>query len=421
MRFSIETRLNCDLKTDFLGIGFAMSKKKMTKSQNSQISEESTQKCNSVYLCAQLYEYADDDWQIEYYAQNPQTCKMKRFRIRVNKIVKRAKNRKEARLQIGKIIESINVKLYNGWNPFFEGEDARLYAKMYDVTDRYLAEKKKELRPDTMRSYSSFVSMLNNWIGRTDKDLYCSMFGRSVAIRFMDFIYNERNVSSRTYNNYTKMARCFFEWCLEKGYCKENPFLQIKLKKKEKKERTIIDADTRKKISAHLAGNPFLLVCMLVYHSLIRPKEIRNLKIGDIDLAGHNIKVSGEIAKNHNTRYSAISPQIESLINDLGIMKKPKSWYIFSDPETLNPGTNKLYDAKFTKEFAKVRKELKLPANMQLYSFRDTGIFEMLKSNVDDLSVMQHADHSSLDITSIYANHYDPNLNQIINAKTPEF
>lgn len=393
----------------------------MTKSKKSDFFEKSPEKCNSVYLCAQLYEYGEDDWQIEYYAQNPQSGKMKRFRIRVNKIVKRARTKKEARQQISQICETINNKLYNGWNPFFEGEDSRLFSKMYEVTEIYLAEKKKELRPDTMRSYSSFVSMLNNWIGRTDKDLFCSMFSRAVAIRFMDYVYNERNVSSRTFNNYTKMGRCFFEWCLEKGYAKENPFLQIKLKKKEKKERTIIDAATRKKISSHLEGRPFLLVCMLVYHSLIRPKEIRNLKIGDIDLANHSIKVSGDIAKNHNTRFPAISHQIESLITELGILKKPKSWFIFSDPETLAPGTNKLYDAKFTKEFAKVRKELKLPSNMQLYSFRDTGIFEMLKSNVDDLSVMQHADHSSLDITSIYANHYDPNLCQIINEKTPEF
>lgn len=247
------------------------------------------------------------------------------------------------------------------------------------------------------------------------------MFNKSVCIRFMDYLFTERNVSCRSYNNYTKIGRCLFQWCVEKGYAKENPFAMIKLKKKEKKDRTIIDSETRKLISRHLQGNPFLLVCMLVYHSLIRPKEIRNLKISDIDLNTHTIKVSGEISKNHNTRFAAISPQIEALINDLGIMKKPQTCYIFSDPVTLQPGTNKLYDAKFTKEFAKVRKALKLPTNMQLYSFRDTGIFEMLKGNIDDLSVMQHADHSSLDITTIYANHYDPNLNSIINAKTPEF
>lgn len=393
----------------------------MDKSTFSPISGNELLKCNCVYLTAKLYEYSEDDWQIEYYAQNPQTGKMKRFRIRVNKIVKRAKNKREARTQIAKMCEQINVKLYDGWNPFFEGEDSRLYTKISDVADIYLKEKSKELRPDTMRCYTSFSNILLQWVGRTSPDLFCSLFDKSKAVRFMDYIYNERNVSSRTYNDYLKLSRCFFEWAISKGYSKENPFIQLKMKRKEKKTRIIIDADTRKKISSHLAGNPFLLVCMLVYHSLIRPKEIRNLRVGDIDLANHSIKVSGEIAKNHNTRYAAISVQIEDLINYLGILKKPKSWYIFSDPETLCPGTNKLYDAKFTKEFAKVRKELKLPSNMQLYSFRDTGIFEMLKSNVDDLSVMQHADHSSLDITSIYANHYDPNLNQIINDKTPEF
>lgn len=398
-----------------------MSKKKMDKSTFSPNAGNELLKCNCVYLCAKLYEYADNDWQIEYYAQNPQTGKMKRFRIRVNKIVKHAKNKREARVQIAKMCEQINVKLYDGWNPFFEGEDSRLYTKISDVANIYLKEKSKELRPDTMRCYTSFSNILLQWVGRTNPELFCSLFDKSKAVRFMDYIYNERNVSSRTYNDYLKLSRCFFEWAISKGYSKENPFIQLKMKRKERKTRTIIDADTRKKITNHLKGNPFLLVCMLVYHSLIRPKEIRNLRIGDIDLLSHCIKVSGEISKNHNTRYAAISTQIEDLINELGIMKKPKSWYIFSDPETLSPGTNKLYDAKFTKEFAKVRKELKLPANMQLYSFRDTGIFEMLKSNVDDLSVMQHADHSSLDITSIYANHYDPNLNQIINDKTPEF
>lgn len=58
---------------------------------------------------------------------------------------------------------------------------------------------------------------------------------------------------------------------------------------------------------------------------------------------------------------------------------------------------------------------------MQLYSFRDTGIFEMLKAGIDDLTVMQHADHSSLDITSIYANHADSNLTNIIYDKAPKF
>lgn len=375
---------------------------------------------NYRYLPAVLKEN-QDDWYIEYYAQNPQTLAMKRFRIRMNKAVKRFSKKADARKYCLDVVARLNCKLLDGWNPFFEGEDSRLYVPLTDVSELYLKEMKKELRPDTMRSYSAYSNMLLNWTNAREPGLFCSLFNEAKATRFMDYIYNERNVSARTWNNYLKMSRAFFNWCVTKGYTKENPFNKFSLKKKEKKERTTIDADTRKRIAEYLDGKPFLLVCMLVYHSLIRPKEIRNLRVGDIDLKNHTIKVAASIAKNHNTRYCAISTQIEDLIKRLGIMKYNQSYYIFSDPETMSPGSNKIYDSKFTKEWDKLRKALGLPSTMQLYSFRDTGIWNMLKSHVDDLSVMQHADHSSLDITTIYANHYDPNLVKIINENTPEF
>ncbi len=375
---------------------------------------------NYRYLPAVLKEN-QDDWYIEYYAQNPQTLAMKRFRIRMNKAVKRFSKKADARKYCLDVVARLNCKLLDGWNPFFEGEDSRLYVPLTDVSELYLKEMKKELRPDTMRSYSAYSNMLLNWTNAREPGLFCSLFNEAKATRFMDYIYNERNVSARTWNNYLKMSRAFFNWCVTKGYTKENPFNKFSLKKKEKKERTTIDVDTRKLIAEYLDGKPFLLVCMLVYHSLIRPKEIRNLRVGDIDLKNHTIKVAASIAKNHNTRYCAISTQIEDLIKRLGIMKYNQSYYIFSDPETMSPGSNKIYDSKFTKEWDKLRKALGLPSSMQLYSFRDTGIWNMLKSHVDDLSVMQHADHSSLDITTIYANHYDPNLVKIINENTPEF
>jgi integrase len=85
------------------------------------------------------------------------------------------------------------------------------------------------------------------------------------------------------------------------------------------------------------------------------------------------------------------------------------------------PAKEHAADRRFGKEWDKLRIALKLPPEMQLYSFRDTGIFEMLKSGVDDLTVMQHADHHSLDITTIYANHHDPNLSKIIYERAPEF
>ncbi|MCB9017911.1 MAG: hypothetical protein WCU80_03495 [Paludibacteraceae bacterium] len=82
----------------------------MPKGQDSQ----NTSTLNGFnYLPARLHEYDKDDWQIEYYIQNPVTNRLERKRIRVNKILKQYKNRRNARAHIDSIIFSINSKRYS--------------------------------------------------------------------------------------------------------------------------------------------------------------------------------------------------------------------------------------------------------------------------------------------------------------------
>lgn len=374
---------------------------------------------NFAYLPATLKEYPCG-WEIRYFCENPATGKLKRVRIRVDKIVALSRTKGQARKQIAAMVSNINQKLFAGFNPFLTADNQYLYRQMADVVDKYINEKKKDLRPDTIRSYVSFTGIFLTWFTSNCPGLFCSQVTHILANRFMDYLYNTRNVSPRTFNNYLKNATCLFDWMKEKGYILSNPFENVKMKRKTEKKRILIPSETRERIKQHLSGSPFLLVCMLVYHSLIRPKEIRNIKISDIDFDNHYIKIDAEVAKNHHTRLSAINSQIEELLNE-HIKHIRKDWYLFSDVNTMGPGPDRLYDSKFTKEWNRVRKALHLPLEMQLYSFRDTGIFELLKNGVDDLSVMQHADHHSLDITTIYANHFDPNLVNIINKKGPQF
>ncbi len=68
-----------------------------------------------------------------------------------------------------------------------------------------------------------------------------------------------------------------------------------------------------------------------------------------------------------------------------------------------------------------LRENLSLPKEMQLYSLRDTGITDLLHAGIDQLTVQHHADHSSLDIQSIYTNHYDPGVNEKVYNSEVEF
>jgi integrase len=248
------------------------------------------------------------------------------------------------------------------------------------------------------------------------------MINHGTAIRYMDYIYTKKQVGAVTYNNTLKIGRCFFGWCIEICYSKQNPFEKIKLKPKQKKSRIIVPATIRAEITKHLIeceNYGFALVLNLVYSSLIRPNEIRNIQIKHVNITDKYVTIPCEVAKNHHERHAALSEKSIELLQKIDFAKFPKDYYLLGGD--LVPSKEMCGAARYRHEWDRVTKKLQIPKEMQLYSFRDTGIYEMLKSGIDNLSVMQHADHSSLDITTRYANHADSKLIEKINKFVPDF
>ena len=171
-----------------------------------------------------------------------------------------------------------------------------------EVSKKYLQEIIKEKRMDTVRSYTSFVNIFCEWTEKQYPNLSSSMLSHALVAKFMDYVYNDRkgrkkeSMSNRTYNNYIKNGSAFFSWMVEKCYCKENHFTKIKTKKKEDKTRILIPKETREKITKYLLSKSpnYLIMLKLVYNSLIRPKEIRNLYVSDISITKGQITVSSK-------------------------------------------------------------------------------------------------------------------------------
>jgi hypothetical protein len=252
------------LRQFFLAADFQSFKKKMSMSE---IKKEIVKSClTSNFLPAILREYKSG-WIIEYYAEHPQTKKLERKKLRLAKLVSRYKSIKDARNHANKIVMALNIRLSTGWNPFFTDDDARLYTSVNNVCEKYLQEKEKELRADAMRSYSSMTSIFLNWITKNTNIEYFSMINRISAVKFMDYVYSERNVSARSYNNYIKFSRVLFNWAKEKCYIKENPFDYIKVKQKTNKKRIIIPHETRTQLINYLLSSPCEKKYLIVLNS----------------------------------------------------------------------------------------------------------------------------------------------------------
>ena len=351
------------------------------------------------YIPAQFYQAKIS--YVAYSIINPSTGKLIQKRIKLNRIKSVSERKKYAR----QLMIQINEKLAEGWNPFIEQEAPKSFHKLFDAIDIYLRVKKKELRKDSIRTYNSYARQLKLFLAEKHEGekLNVIYFLKKHAVEYLNYLYVEKDVSEVAYNNHRNFGKLLFNWLIENQYCKANPYAGIKSKKEKTKVRIPIYADYRKKIKDYLQKNNeygFLAICMLTYYAFLRPKEICMLKIDNIDLKNQLIILSPEITKNGKSRTVTIPDSLIQYLLDLKLDLMSKDDYIFSTG--FLPGKT-LKDSRYTgKKWAKLRKAISLPKEIQFYSLKDTGIIQMLRDGISPELIRDQAGHSSLEITNKY-------------------
>lgn len=423
-------------------------------------------------------------WYIEYYAYNQISQSLERKRVRVNRERKRARTFAEFRSITTQMIIRINCQLAGGWSPYAITDTTQvvqvqtLQAQgmqvvpmqaaqpqavpvtttiplpssftqpsvqaqptddgsilMTEMIEKFLADKKRELTANTMRSYKSFGNILSKWLQANHPQLRSNEFTQRIAVDFMEHLldgasrrnsgkelrHDDGTVSNGTYNNGIKQGRVLFNWAIEKCYCEVNPFAKIKPKREEAKTRILIPEEWRKKIREYFEKtNPqYLIICELVHTSLIRPVEVSRLQAYMVNINESCIVLPASITKNHKERRARLSDELKAMLGK-HILGAKADDYLFAD-RCWRCGKVPMSSNTYGKVWDSMRQDIGLPQEMQLYSLRDTGINGMLKAGIDPLSVMQAADHSDLSMTTRYANHTDPDLFRKLNEKAPSF
>lgn len=349
-------------------------------------------------------------WYISYYVKNPETEKMKLFRIKCNHF----SNAREKALAAKEIMSALQEKLSLGWNPMLEQRAPLSSNPALETLDTFLNAKSKEMEAQSVASYRSYINILKEFLekeGFTESSLICSI-NENLAKKFMTHLELERKVSPRTYNNYLSFAITLFDWLKDKGFVHQNFFISLKKKPKrlmKKTRRILTEAELYKLIKFCQQNNPeFLVICMLCYCCLIRPKEIALLRCSDIDEERQLVHVRAEIAKNDHESYRTIPDSMMPLIRQLDLSKP--EWFLFgyhpNEPTNFKPADGTASNKRFSDFWAhQVRDACGFSNDIQLYSLKDTGITNMLEKGMAINLVQQQADHSSVAMTAIYVGH----------------
>lgn len=368
------------------------------------------------YIPAQLHQ-TNNGWYIDYYVFHPGKNKLHRKQIRINKIKSVTERRKFAQ----RLIQKINIRLAEGWNPFIEQEAPKSFFRLSQAISSFLDDK-RDKRPDTLRSYNNFLKLFQKWSEeKHQSDIFIINIDTMFAMEYMEDVWR-RKIESTRYNNFLGFQRLFCNWLIEHRFAKANPFQSIKKKKENSKIRIMdIDTEDRRKIRDYLRihNKQYLAIVFLAFHTLLRPNEITFLKAKNIDLKKQVIFVSGSYSKNHNDRIATIPNVMIPIMKEI-LLYVRKDDYVFTNNNFL-PGRKQGTRRYLSKYWENLRDHLKIQKEVQFYSLRDSGIIQKLRDGLDPKTVMELADHSSLEITNKYVKMASTGANKEAMVKMTKF
>ncbi|MBQ7941688.1 MAG: site-specific integrase [Muribaculaceae bacterium] len=347
-------------------------------------------------------------WYIEFYAYDPLFKKMRRKRIKINRI----KSIKERRKYAHSIIQRLTQQLITGWNPWIE-QDTESIILFKDVLEKYSRYNDKMFKEGIFRElthqnhYYRIKKLLEYNENRIVPITYLYQMDLRFCNDFLDYIFVDLGLSGIYRNACLTFLKTLLNWCIEKGYTKSNPAQLISPipKKLMQKRRKLIPSDTIKKIAEWLLKNDrhFLFSCYLLYYCCIRPIEQTRLKLYYFNLKESTLTIPAEDSKNRTTQTITIPRKVIEYALDIRIFNNPPDYYLFSD--NLEPGSRPITARWLTEHWQKMSKALRLDKDYTFYSLKDTGITEMLNKKVSNLAVRDQARHSSLAITDTYTRH----------------
>ena len=160
-----------------------------------------------------------------YYVLDPTNDKLKRMRLRCNRIKSRREQIKYASL----VCAEINRKLYDGWNPLTgENPAAKKRITVVEAATDYVRKKEKDLRKDSARSYRSKLSFFTKWCEKSGvSDWLCKRFTSSHAAGILNE-YGDGGRSAYSFNSMLQYLKSMFKSFVSEGIALHNPFEKFK-------------------------------------------------------------------------------------------------------------------------------------------------------------------------------------------------
>lgn len=379
-------------------------------------------------------------WFIYFSVFNPASGKMQPFRKYDG--FAELKTVEERKKHAQKQIKKWKTKLLSGWNPFFEadkilynnrlryetrvrrtGSETETTKNFAYYSSRYLDHCRNilQLAPATITCYKSKLRIFGQFLTkRKISNVSIRFYNIDTINEFNKYLITDRQLDGKILNDYNEMLKRFFKHCIkEEKVITNNPCDDVRRYKESEKHHIAFNKAYIQRMRNTLINNdPWLwLMIQFLYGTLMRPKELRFLQIKHICWEDGTIRMPAEITKNDKDRVITIPDWLLDELLKAKYNEYPPEYYLMS--KFKKPGEKPVSKNFLYKKHKAVTMGLNLPQGYDLYSWKHTGVQQLLLASVDIKFIQMQLGHRSLDEMIPYCDELRSQANEQIRVKAP--
>ncbi|GGG97205.1 tyrosine-type recombinase/integrase [Pedobacter zeae] len=375
------------------------------------------------YKKAKIYRGKTGDpkekWYVSYSFLNPFTAKFDRFRAYEG--INYIDDLQEKEAFANELANEINARLIAGYDPFMAEQktneiihDLKAEAilqenqkspTLLDAFKIFINKKEeKNLAKDSMTSYNSYIAKFENYLFENRlADVRLNSIDTKFISDMLSWMKGHHNWNETTYNNHLRFWVTLLNWFAKapRKWIRRDDFhigadSELEQKVARPMKHQYFGETVGNAVKEEFKKFPKMeFYSKFIYFSCMRPDEIRNLKIENVDLNGRYMKIVGKT----KSRTVPICDELSDMLESLNLEKYPANYYVIGKSGGVDSAMHS--ENYFSRPFREdIKEKLGLSKDFTLYGWKHTRVVDLLNAGYSDAEIMNltgHTDTSSYD------------------------
>jgi site-specific recombinase XerD len=292
-----------------------------------------------------------------------------------------------------------------------------------EIIPSFLSNIKIKVKERTYKSYLGKINIFSRWLalyGFSDTPL--AKIDEQIIEQFSIYLADEKKLDRPTCHKYCNNIRQVFQYAMTRGEIIKLPFdLFVLPQKKADMGAQVIEKEHMRTLLTEIKkkDKQLYVACLMEYYCFTRPgRELRLLKVKDIDTINWTIKVDADHAKNGHKRIVTVPNELITVLKEYGIEKADKDLFIFGKHKNTDTVPCSINVLRY--RFNKYRDKFGMPKEYKFYSFKATGATSLHNTNMVSLrSIMTQLGHLNLSSTQYYIQKHAGIIDTVIRDNFP--